>query len=617
VISVSSGKIDPNDIANLRSRVPIEDIIGQYVTLKRAGTNLSGLCPFHDESTPSFSVSPDRGLFHCFGCQESGDVYTFLQKIDDMSFVESVETIANKTGYTLTYIGGHNPEKASARKRLIQAHEKAVQLYSRSLSSLPPNHPGHVYLSERKFSADDIARFSIGYSPDEWTFLVDALSKEGFTSDELIEAGLATRSKNGKVFDRFRGRLMWPIFSASGEPVGFGARRLSDDKNEAKWLNTSETPIYHKSEILYGIHTARKAITSEQQVVIVEGYGDVMACHLSDIPTAVATSGTAFGAGHVKVLKRLFRDNDYQSSIVFTFDGDEAGINAARRSFPIVNQMSARALVAIAPDGKDPLDLRNENGSDALKELIANAVPLIEFVIQDAIQKYDISQPEQRITAVRAACEYLHQINDAAMLDLYVRKTAGWVGLPESSVSSTLQSYIKNRKSQDNTRAMFAPVDSEAATEASAEAQSALPDPKDPRLWNERELLKLLVQSELVTYVDLHPGAFTDNSYRSLFESWYALEQSTRNPFEQLKDSVPETIRPLLNELVVEPRQVSGDIATNIESLAGRVLAEHLQLKVSTLKAQLASADAEDAGSIMGQITALQKTIRDIARTTK
>lgn len=614
--SVSTGKIDPNDIANLRSRIPIEDIIGQYVTLKRAGSNLSGLCPFHDESTPSFSVSPDRGLFHCFGCQESGDMYTFLQKIDEISFVESVETIANKVGYTLTYVGGHNPEKASARKRLVQAHEKAVQLYRTALTSQPPTHPSRSYLTERQFTEEDIETFSIGYSPNEWTFLVDSLTKDGFTTDELIQAGLATRSKNGKVFDRFRGRLMWPIFSASGDPVGFGARRLSDDKSEAKWLNTSETDIYHKSEVLYGIHTARKAITSQQQVVIVEGYGDVMACHLSGVPNAVATSGTAFGAGHVKVLKRLLRDNDYQSSIIFTFDGDEAGINAARRSFPIVNQMSARALVAIAPDGKDPLDLRNESGSAALKDLVDSAIPLIEFVIQDAVKKYDLTQPEQRISAVRAACEYLEQIKDVAMLDLYVRKTAGWVGLPESSVAATLRSYTKNKQSQDNSRALFTRVDN-SATEVPAESESlTFPDSKNPKLWNERELLKLLLQADIVTYVDLHPGAFSNDIYRAIFDSWYALEQNTRAPYEQMKETVSAEILPLLNELVVESKQVSGDTSANIDSLAGRVLSEHLQGKVSTLKAELSTASPEQASELISQITALQKTIRDISRTT-
>lgn len=616
MIFMNSGKIDPNDISNLRSRAPIEDIIGQYVTLKRAGSNLSGLCPFHDESTPSFSVSPDRGLFHCFGCQESGDVYTFLQKIDEMSFVESVEAVANKVGYTLTYVGNHNPERASARKRLIQAHEKAVKLYSDSFASLPATHASRTYLAERNFTEDDISLFSIGYSPDEWTFLVDALIKEGFSLDELVEAGLATRSKNGKVFDRFRGRLMWPIFSTSNDPIGFGARRLTEDKNEAKWLNTSETPIYHKSEVLYGIHTARKAITSQQQVVIVEGYGDVMACHLSGIPTAVATSGTAFGTGHVRVLKRLLRDNDYQSSIVFTFDGDEAGINAARRSFPIVNQMAARALVAIAPDGKDPLDLRNDSGAAALKKLVDDAVPLIEFVLQDAINKYDIAQPEQRITAVRAACEYLHQIKDVAMLDLYVRKTAGWVGLPESSVSSTLNSFAKNRQSQENSRAIFA-SNTESTDAEESPQQKSLPDPRDPKLWNERELLKLLLQADLVSYVDLYPDAFSNDFYRKLFEAWYALELNTRSPYEQLKDSVDDTILPLLNALVVEPKQVTGENTENIESLAGRVLSDHLLLKISGLKAQLSNSQPEESGNIMKQITALQKTIRDIARTAK
>lgn len=609
---MSTGRIHPDEIAFLRTRVPIEDIIGQYVALKRAGTNFSGLCPFHDEGTPSFSVSPDRGLFHCFGCQESGDMYTFLQKIEDITFVEAVEKIAEKAGHTLKYVEGSAPSSgasSSLKKQLIEAHKRAMDLYTKALWSNPKASEGLTYLRERGFTDDDIATFNIGYSPDEWSFLTDALKKEGFSEDILVQAGLATKSKNNKVFDRFRNRLMWPIFSASGEPIGFGARRLTEDKTEAKWLNTSETPIYKKSEVLYGLHSARKAISQDRKVVIVEGYGDVMACHLSGIPYAVAASGTAFGTDHIRIIKRLLRDDDYRGKIIFTFDGDEAGMTAARRAFPIINQTSAQTLVALAPDGMDPLDLKIKKGSSALVELVENAVPLIEFVLQHAINQFDLSQPEARISSLRAASDILLDIKDVTLRDFYIRKVAGWVGLPESSVASTLSAAAKNRK---NATSFIAPAEKPAEGNQSLKIQ--LPNKADPKLWNERELLKLLVQAETVPYIDLPPNAFTHPAYQSVFDIWYQLELNTAEPYNQMKDKISGEYLGLLNELVVEPRLVSGEVNENLTSLTNRVFADHLEIRASELKAQLASASVEEAPTILTQITQVEKTIKDLLR---
>lgn len=610
---MSTGRINPDDIGLLRTRVPIEDIIGQYVTLKRSGSNFSGLCPFHEESTPSFSVSPDRGLFHCFGCQESGDMYTFIQKMEDITFVESVEKIAEKAGYTLRYVEGsapNNSTSSSVKKQLVSAHQKAIELYTRALRSNPNASAGLAYLRDRGFTDEDMELFSIGYAPDEWSFLCDALKKEGFTEEILIQAGLATKSKNNKVFDRFRNRLMWPIFSASGEPIGFGARRLTDDKTEAKWLNTSETPIYKKSEVLYGLHSARKSISSERKVVIVEGYGDVMACHLSGIPYAVAASGTAFGTDHIRIIKRLLRDDDYRGQIIFTFDGDEAGMNAARRAFPIINQTAAQTLVALAPEGMDPLDVRIKNGSAALVEMVNGAIPLVEFVLRHAIDQFDLSQPEARISSLRAASELLLEIKDVTLRDFYIRKVAGWVGLPESSVASTLAAVAKNRKS------VMAPTPTspETGSQEAPATQVAMPKKTDPKLWNERELLKLLVQAETVPYIDLPPNAFTHPAYQAIFNAWYQLELNTAEPYNQMKTKVASEYEKLLNELVVEPCLVSGEVNDNLGSLTNRVFADHLEGKAQELKTQLASASAEDAPGLLTQITQVEKAIKDLMR---
>lgn len=613
--NVNTGMINPEDISNLRSRVPIEDIIGEYVTLKRAGTNLTGLCPFHDESTPSFSVSPDRGLFHCFGCQESGDTITFVRKIEDLSFVEAVQKIADKAGIQLRYVEGSGASNTSStkRKQLIEAHRKAVEIYQKALYNNPDAAPGKAYLTERQFTEEHIEQFSIGYSPNEWTFLVDELTKAGFSHEVLIEAGLATRSKNNKVFDRFRNRLMWPIFSASGEPIGFGARRLTDDKTEAKWLNTSETPIYKKSEVLYGIHSARKPISSDKKIVIVEGYGDVMACHIAGIPHAVAASGTSFGEGHIRIIRRLFRDEDFQGKIVFTFDGDEAGLTAARRAFPIINKIGAQALVAVAPDGMDPLDLRNSQGDKSLVELVESAIPLVEFVIKHAIEQFDLSDAEARLAALRAAANYILEIRDVTLRDFYVRKTAGWVGMPESAVASTINSVSKNRKNETTWEARTPPQTAEQS-EVSAAKDFKMPDTNNPKNWDQREILKLLVQAETVPHVDLYPDVFSEPTYREIFAAWYSLELNTNEPYRQIQEKLAESHHALLNSLVVEPLLTTGETQRNLEMLANRILAAHMTERKTRLKAEMATATPERTSELLSELTQVDKFIRDLRR---
>ena len=306
-----AGRIRDEDIAAVRERSPIDEVVGEYLQLRNAGGgSLKGLCPFHEEKTPSFNVTPARGLFYCFSCAEGGDAIKFVQKIDGLSFVEAVERLAGRAGIDLRYEqGGYVPgQEQSQRRRLIDAHRAAAEFYAERLGGSDAAH-ARAFLAERGFELADAQRFGVGYSPKAWEDLTRHLRGRGFTDADLISAGLAIQGNRG-TRDRFRGRLMWPIRDLSGDVIAFGARKLDEQDDGPKYLNTPETSLFRKSTVLYGADLAKREIAQRRQAVIVEGYTDVMACHLAGVPTAVATCGTSFGEDHIKVLRRLIMDTD-------------------------------------------------------------------------------------------------------------------------------------------------------------------------------------------------------------------------------------------------------------------------------------------------------------------
>ena len=375
-----SGRIRDEDVAYIRDRAPIDEIVGDYVQLKNAGGGQKkGLCPFHDEKSPSFHVTPSKGYFHCFGCQSGGDVIAFLMKIDHLTFTETIERLADRLGYTLRYEEGRGNTptfSAGARSRLIAANTEAAKFYQTQLNSPNAQH-GRDLLTKRGFDKAACIQFGVGFAPDEWDALTKHLRAMDYTIDELETAGLSKMGQRGPI-DRFRNRLTWPIHDISGDVVGFGARKLASDTEDQgpKYLNTPETPVYKKSQVLYGLDVAKKEIAKKRQAVIVEGYTDVMAAHLAGITTAVATCGTAFGTDHIRILRRLLMDDDsFRGEVIFTFDGDAAGQKAALRAFNEDQKFVTQTFVAVEPDGLDPCDLRQQKGDLALRDLIARRVP--------------------------------------------------------------------------------------------------------------------------------------------------------------------------------------------------------------------------------------------------
>jgi len=436
------GLIRRSDIDEVRARINLADVIGDYVTLKSAGAgSLKGLCPFHDERSPSFNVRPQVGYYHCFGCGESGDVFTFLQRMDHVSFQEAVERMAARIGFELHYEDGAQATEHGNRARLLAANAAAEKFFQEQLTT-PEAQVGRDFLGERGFDAAAAARFGVGFAPKSFDALRTALLAQGYKEDELVTAGLLSTGDRGNAYDRFRGRLIWPIRDITGATVGFGARKLlPDDQDKGpKYLNTPETPVYHKSQVLYGLDLARRDIAKGKQVVVVEGYTDVMACHLAGVTTAVATCGTAFGVEHIKIIRRVLGDvanvnTQGTGEVIFTFDPDEAGQNAASKAFAEEQRFAAQTFVAVAPDNLDPCDLRRVRGDDAVRRLIATRKPMFEFMIRRQLAGHDLETVEGRVAALRASAPVVAGIRDRAMSVGYVRSLAGWLGMEPDEVS--------------------------------------------------------------------------------------------------------------------------------------------------------------------------------------
>ncbi|WP_203138713.1 DNA primase [Microbacterium sp. JZ31] len=434
-------RIRQADVEEVKARTNIADVVGERVALRSAGVgSLKGLCPFHDEKSPSFHVRPQVGYYHCFGCGESGDVYTFLREMDHVTFTEAVERLAARIGYTLHYEDGGPAPETSGRSRLFAANAAAAEFFRGQLVS-PEAEPARRFLGERGFDAGAAAHFGVGYAPKGWDAMLKALTAQGFSREELTTAGLVSTNQRGGVYDRFRGRLVWPIRDVTGQTIGFGARKLYDDDQGPKYLNTPETPIYKKAQVLYGLDLAKRDISrgDPKRVVVVEGYTDVMACHLAGVTTAIATCGTAFGSEHVTVLRRVMGDESASGEVVFTFDGDEAGQKAAIRAFAEDNRFNAQTYVAIAPDGLDPCDLRLQRGDGAVRGLLDHRVPMFEFVIDRRIGGFDLASVEGRIGALRSAAPIVAAIRDRMVRAGYERVLARKLGMEPRDVHGAVE----------------------------------------------------------------------------------------------------------------------------------------------------------------------------------
>jgi DNA primase len=583
--------IKREDIDEVRQRTDIKEVVDGYVTLKSAGLgSFKGLCPFHDERSPSFTVRPQVGRYHCFGCGEDGDAISFVQKMDHSSFHEAVEKLAARIGYELRYEdGGTGPsrEEVGKRQRLLDAHKIADEFFRAQLLT-PGAAEGRNFLDGRGFDRAAAEHFGVGYAPQGWDSLLKHLRGRGFTDAELKLTGMFSEGNRG-IYDRFRGRLVWPIRDIAGDTIGFGARKLYEDDQGPKYLNTPETTLYKKSQVLYGIDIAKRNIAKDRQLVVVEGYTDVMACHLAGVTTAVATCGTAFGTEHIKIARRLLSDDGTGGEVVFTFDGDAAGQKAALRAFEEDQRFVAQTYVAVEPTGADPCDLRQLKGDAAVRELIDSRKPLFEFAIRASLRRHNLDTVEGRVAALREAAPVVAQIRDSGIRPAYIRELAGWLGMPIEEVSRYVGAAAK--------RAASGAAEQPTTTAASSNGQASSgqvfnrPDPRDPVAGMERQALEVVLQEPSVlgdgAWERFEASHFATPAYAAVHAAVRATGLArTADPVgwvEHIRQEVPEPLRPLVSELAVTPLPASTPEA--MQRYCRDILARLFELQITRIKA--------------------------------
>ncbi len=613
----------------MRDAVPIDAVVAEYLQLRPAGGgNLKGLCPFHDEKSPSFQVSPGKGLFYCFGCQEGGDTLDFVMKLDHLSFSEAVERLAAKAGVTLRYEdGGYNPGRQQGeRTRLIEAHRAAAAYYAEQLAG-PEAEAGRAFLAARGFDQAAAAHFGVGYAPAGWDHLVRHLRGKGYTDRELTTAGLAGEGRRGPI-DRFRGRLVWPIRDITGEVIGFGARRLREDDNGPKYLNTAETPIYKKSQVLYGIDLAKKDIGRTGRAVVVEGYTDVMACHLAGVTTAIATCGTAFGGEHVKILRRVLMDSS-RTKVIFTFDGDAAGQRAALRAFEDDQKFAAATRIAVSPGGMDPCELRLAQGDEAVRQLVEGSTPLFEFAIRSVIDRHEADTPEGQAAALEEAAPIVARIKDTAIRHKYAVMLSGLLGyVTENQVAvrrvSRLAARYREHGRPSEPRRPVPPPPAVPRGAAPPTVTGPRLDLRGPHHRVERELLKLALQHPALVapaFDAYGEDEFTGGPYaavrRTIAEAGGVTGADSGFP-ARVRDLAPDdSVRALVTELTVEPVRHKAP-----EVYAGQVLVDVRLFAVKRREAELRAGfarlgprpDPARAATVQSELWALQqygKRLRD------
>lgn len=613
-----AGRIKDEDIELVRERARIDEIIEQHVTLRNAGGgSRKGLCPFHDEKTPSFQVTPARGFYYCFGCGASGDVFTFLREIEGLAFVEAVERLAAKYGVTLRYEDSGTPSgprrDPRLRSRLLQAHLHAAEFYAQALAQ-PAAVDARRFLDAKGFDQAACERFGVGYAPRAGEVLVDHLRGLGFTAEELTTADLARKGSRG-LYDRFRGRVMWPIRETNGDVIGFGARRLfDDDPVQAKYLNTGDTPIYKKSHVLYGLDLARREIASSGRAVIVEGYTDVMACHLAGVTSAVATCGTAFGKDHAGVLRRLMSHQDaFHGEVIFTFDGDAAGQSAAMKAFSGDDEFGAQTYVVVVPNGMDPCDLRLADGDAAVRELIATRTPLYRFALDHVVQKYDLDRADQRVDALREALGLVTAIRDRSKVDEFLREIATSVGVEVDQVRREWRRVGQNVRSRPIRTAD--PITGTAA---------AGPPLGAPEFADEREALKGIVQFPHLAKAVIADVGDNDFTHPLTLALWRVIaaaglpEGHDDAWAARLMESIGDAqVKNVLSRCAVEPLPFRGEvdaryIASLVIRLSERTVGRHIVDLKSKLQRTNPVEETDDYNRMFGQLIALEAKRREI-----
>ncbi len=581
------------DIERIRDKTDLVELASEVTKVKRSGRNVMAVCPFHQEKTPSLSIDAARGLYHCFGCGKGGDIFAWVQETQSLDFREAIELLARRAGITLTETPGE-AKRRGRREELVRATREAVDFYRERLKTAADAGTARSYLRGRGYGVEVVDRFDIGYSPDSWDELTRHLKKKGFTDRTLADAGLASRSSRGRMIDRFRGRIMFPIFDLRGDPVGFGARLLEGDG--PKYLNTSETSIYHKSRLLYGLNWAKSDIVRAGQAVVVEGYTDVIGFALADMPVAVATCGTALGDEHLDLLRR------FTERVILAFDADEAGAGAALRGFEKSVPGDLDLRVAALPIGRDPADLVFDGEIEALRKATSESIPLLQFRIEQELARFDLTEAEARGRAVGAAAELVARHPAPVVRHEYAvllsRRTG--VDLP----------VVEQAVARASRRAAGAPGDEQAVR-------------RDRPLTGEekveRELLRLVLANDPdLRAHDLDGELFEVEEHRTAFDRLWphivALDPGRPPDLGKLIGSDEgDTLGDLLRRLALEERPLA-----DVAELVVRLKVRGIERRIDTLRATLETLDpdANQQGysETFAELIALERQRRDMRR---
>lgn len=518
------------EIDRVRDSTDLAELAAEVTKVKRSGRSVMAVCPFHQEKTPSLSIDPSRGLWHCFGCGKQGDVFNWIQETHTTDFVGALELLARRAGVTLT----EDPKAAqqrSQREELVGATALAVEFYKERLKTGADAGPARAYLRGRDYDGAVVDRFEMGYSPASWDDLSRYLREKGVKDATMQAAGLASRSSRGTMVDRFRNRIMFPIFDLRGDPVGFGARLLEGDG--PKYLNSPETPIYKKSRLLYGLNWSKSEMVRSHRAVVVEGYTDVIALHLAGSPVAVATCGTALGTEHLDLLRR------FTETVILAFDADEAGAGAALRGFEMSVPGDLDLRVAFLPEGKDPAELVTAGAMDSLTKALDDAYPLIQFRIEREIERFDLSEPEGRGRAVKAAAAVVSQHPDVVVRHEYAVFVSRRTGVDLDVVLRSLDGRASEANQPQSRPAP--PVRLSGAAKAEQELLRLL-------LANDAELRETEVTADLFTVPDHRTG------YEVLAPAIAALAPGEPPDLGSLLREVQEPVGPMLRALAMADR---------------------------------------------------------------
>lgn len=591
-----------SDIDEIKSKLDIVSYIGKTVPLKKAGRNFKGLCPFHKEKTPSFMVSPDRQSFHCFGCGVGGSIFDFVMKLHHEEFVDALEELADEAGVKLTHTFDQSPQEKQ-KKVLHDIHEKANEYYRYILTKHKLGEKAMLYIKNRGITDKSIATFGIGYSPNSWDALTKFLRKKGFSDDSILAAGLAISGNRG-IYDRFRGRIMFPLRDARGRTVGFSGRVLDPTVKEAKYINTSETPIYIKGNMLFGLDVTKDAVTRENAVIVMEGEIDVISSFQEGVGNVVAIKGSALTEAQIRLMSR------YTQRVIFCLDSDIAGDAAARRGIELADEAGLDMRVVQLPVGKDP-DEAVRTDPVGFKKAVAQAIPVYDYFLASCQKRFDLSEPFGKKQASDELIPMLVKISNPIIQSHYIKKVALSMGVDEQTIASAMKK-------------MRLPVGSERRDSQRDSGQKT----NAKRVKPEEYFLSLLFAFELGGGLDSASDVLpriSDTSIQRIAESfiaWGKKAEGKKVDYAEFAKSLPSELIPVFDEaylrdisdvsddpskLQSEWKKVIGEITK--QNIYASLRAQSTRLHDTSLPEEEAAKIARDISDLTAQIQALEKSL--------